>query len=186
MALFKDGGLAVGWNLYTLSMIVGGVLDLSGMAALAAGLGSNNLPAPLAVGYVVTTAGSVLLLAAFGVVGTIQGAISGDPLSVGLAATIAIVLETAFLIPYWCSTLSNEEQGDGSMNVLSFRNGSDSIEDGAADAAAGEGGWWLVVFAWNGCAFTIVAIVMLLQKYRKAQQARQMKRCEQLYYQWTE
>ena len=186
MALFKDGGLAVGWNLYTLSMIVGGVLDLSGMAALAAGLGSNNLPAPLAVGYVVTTAGSVLLLAAFGVVGTIQGAILGDPLSVGTAASIAIVLETAFFVPYWCSTLSNEEQGDGIMNVLSFRTGSDSIEDGAADVAAGEVGWWLVVFAWNGCAFAIVAIVMLLQKYRKAWKARQMTRCEQLYYQWTE
>ena len=66
MALTSEGGLdmedcwGTGWFLF-----VGPLLDLCGMAALGAGLGAGHLPPPLAVGYSVTTAGALLVAAAF-------------------------------------------------------------------------------------------------------------------------
>ena len=75
------------------------LLDLCGMAALGAGLGAGpgKLPPPLAVGYSITTAGALFLVAALIDLG-ITDSDDRSTLAAGLRALVCCVLP-AFFVP---------------------------------------------------------------------------------------
>ena len=110
-ALFMEGGLNNG--VIGVALLGGALLDLCGVGALGAGLGSGNLPPALAVGYCVTALGALVVLGGFAARG-VQDYRKGEDWTFGAGRSCCGLLCGAllFCVPF-ALALSDE---DGSIS----------------------------------------------------------------------